>query len=152
MKPANLKRPSKFEDPDVDVASHIRAPKIQLRELKIGQQFRGRVVSTHDFGCFVDIGAERDGLVHRSCMSRKGIASVKDFVMRGQMVDVWVKSVEFTVKGNLLGLTMIEGLTAGGGRQQQEYKQPTARPGRRHTFRARRSPTALQGNVLETYQ
>jgi len=105
------------EEPDVDVASRIRAPPLRLSELKVGQKFRGEVVGTPPFGCFVRIGAERDGLVHISKMSRDRVDSVEDFVMQGQMVDVWVTNVD--VDSEKLGLTMVEGFT-GGGRQPQD--------------------------------
>ncbi|CAI2302657.1 unnamed protein product [Caenorhabditis sp. 36 PRJEB53466] len=38
-----------------------------MRDLQIGQRFTGVVANKTDFGVFVDIGVENDGLVHISC-------------------------------------------------------------------------------------
>jgi len=54
---------------------HVRppTPKIALSDLEPGQKFTGRVVSVAGFGAFVDIGAERDGLVHISKIANERI-------------------------------------------------------------------------------
>jgi len=41
-------------------------PKTALQDLKIGSKVKGKVSNVMEFGAFVDIGAERDGLVHVS--------------------------------------------------------------------------------------
>lgn len=103
------------EEPDVDVQSRLRLPRIKLADLEVGQRFRGSVVSTPPFGVFVDIGAEKDGLVHISRMSEDRVENVEEYVMMGQEIDVWIASVE----DGKFGLTMVEGLTDTG-RQPQD--------------------------------
>jgi uncharacterized protein len=47
-----------------------------------------------DFGAFVDIGIKNDGLVHISQMSDKFIKHPMDIVSIGDIVKVWVLSVD----------------------------------------------------------
>jgi protein Tex len=63
-----------------------------LEELKVGIKVEGVVTSVTDFGRFVDIGAEQDGLVHISQLSqaqREGPEAVKV----GDRITVYVVSV-----------------------------------------------------------
>eukprot|EP00435_Cladocopium_sp_Y103_P067595 s598_g30.t1 len=50
----------------------------------------GTVKSVLDFGAFVDIGAERDGLLHISRISQERIANIYAVLSKGQQVDVWI--------------------------------------------------------------
>jgi uncharacterized protein len=59
-----------------------------------------------DFGAFVDCGVKEDGLVHLSRMSKKFIKHPLDKVSVGQIVKVWVVSVD--VAKSRIELTMIE--------------------------------------------
>lgn len=64
--------------------------RVDLAKVRNGMYFEGVVVTTADFGAFVDIGAERDGLVPKSLISNRYIDSVDDIVEIGQKVDVWL--------------------------------------------------------------
>jgi len=69
------------------------APSIET--LRQGQQLTGIVVRVEDtLGAFVDIGTEREGLVHISAMSRLRVKRASDIVREGDRVTVWVKSVD----------------------------------------------------------
>lgn len=57
------------------------------------------------FGAFVDIGAERDGLVHISNLRRERVNRVEDVVSPGQAVQVWVGKVD--AAAGRVELTMI---------------------------------------------
>merc|ERR1712062_244146 len=48
------------------------------------------------FGCFVDVGAEKEGLVHISQISGTYVEDIEAVVEPGQMVTVWVKSYDLT--------------------------------------------------------
>jgi small subunit ribosomal protein S1 len=66
-----------------------------MRALNQGQRLTGVVTSVQDdLGAFVDIGAEKEGLVHISEMSKSRVARASDITSEGQTVTVWVKSVD----------------------------------------------------------
>lgn len=90
-----------FDDDEEDYLHRI-----QVSELKIGQELDGVVNSVRDFGAFVDVGADRDGLVHISRISEGFVDDIAMFVAAGQQVKVWVTGV--TEEGKL-SLSMIEG-------------------------------------------
>mmetsp|Transcript_71449 Transcript_71449/g.209430 ORF Transcript_71449/g.209430 Transcript_71449/m.209430 type:complete len:234 (+) Transcript_71449:558-1259(+) len=45
-----------------------KGPLLAFEELSIGQKLKGHVTKIVEFGAFVDVGAERDGLIHSSNM------------------------------------------------------------------------------------
>ena len=57
-----------------------------------------------DFGAFVDIGVHRDGLVHISQLSGRRVRHPSEVVSVGDVVTVWVLSVE--KDKNRISLTM----------------------------------------------
>jgi polyribonucleotide nucleotidyltransferase len=59
-------------------------------EVKIGKIYTGRVVSIKDFGAFVEIAPETDGLCHVSELSDRYVERVTDFVNMGDEVKVKV--------------------------------------------------------------
>ena len=59
-------------------------------EVKVGRIYSGRVVSIKDFGAFVEIAPETDGLVHVSELSDKYVDQVTDYVNIGDEVKVKV--------------------------------------------------------------
>jgi len=59
-------------------------------EVKIGKIYAGRVVSIKDFGAFVEIAPETDGLCHVSELSDQYVQNVNDFVQVGDEVRVKV--------------------------------------------------------------
>ncbi|NIS82143.1 MAG: S1 RNA-binding domain-containing protein [Anaerolineales bacterium] len=68
--------------------------RLSLSDLKPTMKLEGRVTKTELFGAFVDVGAERDGLVHISMLKPGGVYRVDDVVREGQVVEVWVHRVE----------------------------------------------------------
>merc|ERR1740138_259687 len=100
----------KWEDPDGGPETSMLSPEdmkyppIPLDKLEVGQKYTGTVVNTAPFGAFVDIGAERQGLVHISCLKDGFVDNVDDVVESGQEVEVWVKSIQ----DGKVGLTMVE--------------------------------------------
>ncbi|MEZ0229123.1 MAG: polyribonucleotide nucleotidyltransferase, partial [Planctomycetota bacterium] len=63
-------------------------------EVKIGTQFRGKVVSIKDFGAFVEIFPGQEGLVHVSELADGYVERVTDVVKMGDVVDVEVIDVD----------------------------------------------------------
>lgn len=58
-----------------------------------------------ELGCFVDVGADRQGLVHRSKISKSYVPVLSEAVQTGQTVKVWVRAV--SPQGRL-DLTMVD--------------------------------------------
>ncbi len=63
---------------------------VDWKDLKDGQIYTGTVTRTENFGAFVNIGAEREGLVHISELSHDYIKSPTEVVNVGDEVQVQV--------------------------------------------------------------
>src|SRR5207237_6350174 len=63
-------------------------------EVKVGKIYTGRVVSIKDFGAFVEIAPETDGLCHVSELSDKYVDRVNDVVNIGDEVKVKVLLID----------------------------------------------------------
>jgi small subunit ribosomal protein S1 len=72
----------------------IRPLDLEWREIEPDMVLKGKVTRLEKFGAFVDIGAERPGLVHISEMAHDYIKSPGDFVKEGDEVEVKVLSVD----------------------------------------------------------
>jgi polyribonucleotide nucleotidyltransferase len=59
-------------------------------EVKVGKIYSGKVVSIKDFGAFVEIAPETDGLCHVSELSDRYVQSVTDYLNVGDEVQVKV--------------------------------------------------------------
>lgn len=71
----------------------IKPPAVSWNELAPGQVHKGTVVRIEKFGVFVDIGAERPGLVHISELATGYVATPNDVVQKGDEVEVKVLGV-----------------------------------------------------------
>jgi transcriptional accessory protein Tex/SPT6 len=71
-----------------------RKKRTALSELAVGTELQGKVKGIKDFGIFVDIGAESDGLVHISQMSASFVANPNDLAKVGDSVAVRVLNVD----------------------------------------------------------
>ena len=99
-----LVRPSR--DPREDLpAPLLRKDVLKLEDLQTGMELQGTVRNVVDFGAFVDIGVKQDGLVHISKLSNKFVKHPLDIVSVGDVVTVWVDSVDHN-KGRV-ALTML---------------------------------------------
>ena len=67
---------------------------LEWREIEIDLITKGTVSRIEKFGAFVDIGAERPGLVHISEMTHDYIKNVSDVVKEGDEVEVKVLDVD----------------------------------------------------------
>ena len=99
-----LTRPER--DPRDDLpAPLLKKDVLQLEDLKAGMELQGTVRNVVDFGAFVDIGVKQDGLVHISKLSNKFVKHPLDVVSVGDIVTVWVDSIDLN-KGRV-ALTML---------------------------------------------
>ena len=88
-----LQRPGR--DPRVDLPGPIfRSGVLKLDDLSAGMELTGTVLNVVDFGAFVDIGLKDTGLVHISQMADRFISSPHEVVAVGDIVTVWVQSVD----------------------------------------------------------
>lgn len=79
---------------------------IKLSELRPKAQLSGKIKKIELFGAFVDVGAERDGLLHISQLRKERTNRVEDVVSLAQEVRVWVRKVD--AAAGRIDLTMIE--------------------------------------------
>ncbi len=101
---SELQKPGR--DPREDLPKPIlRTDVLEMKDLTPGMELTGTVRNVIDFGAFVDIGVHQDGLVHISRMSTRFIRHPGEVVKVGDVVKVWVVSVD--EKKKRIALTMV---------------------------------------------
>lgn len=83
----------------------LRQDVLTMADLQPGMKLEGTVRNVVDFGAFVDIGVKHDGLVHASHMGPKYVRNPTTVVQVGDIVTVWVLSVD--LKRERIQLTMV---------------------------------------------
>ncbi|MBR0366935.1 MAG: RNA-binding transcriptional accessory protein [Clostridia bacterium] len=102
---SELQKPGR--DPRDDLPRPVlRTDVLDIADLKPGMALTGTVRNVIDFGAFVDIGVHQDGLVHISRMADRFIRHPSEVVRVGDVVKVWVVSVDARKKR--IALTMVE--------------------------------------------
>ena len=127
---------------------------LKLEDLIPGMELKGTVLNVVDFGAFVDIGLKDSGLVHISQLANRYIKTPHDVVSVGDVVTVWVMSVDQERKR--VSLTMVKpgterqrGAAQGGQRRGQgggEQREGQAGQGQGRRDRAR--PPRPSGSAL----
>jgi polyribonucleotide nucleotidyltransferase len=69
------------------------------REIEIGQTYQGRVVSTKEFGAFVEVLPGKEGLVHISELADFRVKRTEDVANVGDII--WVKCIGIDDKGRV---------------------------------------------------
>lgn len=82
----------------------LRTDVMDMNDLKEGMELKGTVRNVIDFGVFVDIGVHQDGLVHISQITNRFIKHPSEVLKVGDIVTVWVLSVDVDKKR--ISLTM----------------------------------------------
>ena len=85
---------------------------------EIGRIYTGRVVRVTDFGAFVEILPNTDGLVHISQLDSERVNRVEDVVRMGDEITVMVTDIDPTGKIRLSRQAVLEGWTAEEARQK----------------------------------
>lgn len=85
----------------------LRTDVLTIEDLTEGMELEGSVRNVVDFGAFVDVGVGQDGLVHISKLSHDYVKHPKDVVAVGDIVTVWIDSVDLN-RGRI-GLSMVGG-------------------------------------------
>ena len=107
--PTLLDIAKELEKPGRDPRDELPKPMLRqdimsMDDLKPGMELTGTVRNVIDFGAFVDIGVHQDGLVHISQITNKFIKHPSEVLKVGDIVTVWVLSVESAKKR--ISLTM----------------------------------------------
>ena len=136
----------RYEHPPIVLKQGLK----QFEDLKEGDELSGPILNIVDFGVFVDIGLKDCGLVHLSQMANRFVRSPHDVATVGDVVRVWVISIDQERKR--VSLTMLPP----GARQRGGDRRPRAaaaaatskadRPGRSQAaaaIRGRRRPGAI---------
>jgi len=93
----------------------------------IGRIYTGKVVRTTDFGAFVEILPNVDGLVHISQLDTQRVSKVEDVVRVGDEITVMVTGIDEQGKIRLSRQAVLEGWTA---EEAAEHDRPRGgRPG-----------------------
>jgi len=88
----------------------IKPLDLEWREISKNMVVKGKVTRLEKFGAFVDIGAERPGLVHISEMTHDYIKSPGDVVKEGDEIEVKVLNVNRQKKQIKLSMKALEDL------------------------------------------
>jgi len=86
----------------------IKPLDLEWRELSKDMVVKGKITRLEKFGAFVDIGAERPGLIHISEMTHDYIKSPEDVVKTGDEVEVKILSVNRQKKQIKLSMKALE--------------------------------------------
>ena len=78
--------------PRIDLTM-IEPPAVTWQEIKVNQVYEGKVERIEKYGVFIDIGAERPGLIHVSELAHGFVSDPKDVVKVGDVISARVINV-----------------------------------------------------------
>jgi len=82
----------------------IKPLDLEWREIKTGLQVKGKVVRLETFGAFVEIGAERPGLIHISEMAHGYVRTPSDVMKEGDEIEAEI--IDFNRKKKQIKLSI----------------------------------------------
>ena len=88
-----VKKVVKKDDEERIELTMVPPLELEWRDIKVGNQVKGKVVRLEKFGAFVEIGAERPGLIHISEMAHGYVKQPSDVVKEGDEVEVEIIDV-----------------------------------------------------------
>jgi transcriptional accessory protein Tex/SPT6 len=120
----------------------IKPLDLEWREIDKDMVIKGKVTRLEKFGAFVDIGAERPGLVHISEMAHDYVRSPGDLVKEGDEVEVKILSVNRQKKQIKLSMKALEEPPVKVAKEVlvQPAPKPTAEPAEKEEL----IPTAME--------
>ena len=126
-----------------------RGSKTSLEDLKQDVVVPGRIVRLVDFGAFVDIGAQTDGLLHISQLPGGFVRHPSEVVQVGQ--EVQVRILEVDMDRRRISLSMKTGEESGQQRTARPQRQrgPERGPRGQRPSRSRRSSAPQQMTVQD---
>ncbi len=102
----------------------VEPPDVQWKELKKGQIHTGKVVRLERYGAFVDIGAERPGLLHVREMSKGYVKHPSDVVKAGEEVEVRILKVDRQKRQIDLTMNMDEAIAEIEDEEEEPFLSP----------------------------
>ncbi len=130
----------------------IRPVLLKWRDMKPGMVLSGKVVRMERFGAFVEVGAERPGLVHVSELSADYVHNPEEIVQVGEEVEVTILEVDRKKRQIRLSMKSdIEEEVEAEEEEQEPEKPPTAMELalRKALERAESDAAEAEGNGLE---
>lgn len=104
---------------------------MEWREIKPGMTVKGKVVRLETFGAFVEVGAERPGLIHISELAHSYVRTPSEVVREGDEVEAKVLEVNRRKKQIKLSIKALQELPEnlqmqqrGGSRPKQQKEEP----------------------------
>jgi small subunit ribosomal protein S1 len=88
--------------------SMVEPSGLDWSDIRNGQIYTGKVVKIEKFGAFIDIGAERPGLIHISELANYRVEVVTEIVKMGDMVEVKVIGVDSRKRQIKLSMKALE--------------------------------------------
>lgn len=118
----------------------IKPLELEWREIKPDMVVKGKVVRIENFGVFLDIGAERPGLIHISELAHGYVRTPADVVKEGDELEAKVidvnkkkKQIKLSVKA-LLPEPVQEEVT-------EPVREPKKEPGKEKPRRSKKNPS-----------
>lgn len=157
-----VKKVARKDDEERVELTMVRPLDLEWREIKIGNTVKGKVVRLEKFGAFVEIGAERPGLVHISEMAHGYVKVPSDVVKEGDEIEAQVIEVNRRKKQIKLSMKALqpEPEVVVEEKPKPSPKQNPARfatdpnrdkkPARKPRRRAEEDNTALMNSINET--
>ena len=128
----------------------IKPLDLEWREIDKDMVIKGKIMRMERFGVFVDIGAERPGLVHISEMTHGYIKDPGDLVKEGDQVEVKVLNVNRQKKQIKLSMKALEEPPVKAARETP--KEPVAKPEPEEAASDLPTPTAMEIALREAME
>ena len=90
------------------MAAAIKMVEEIVKEVEVGEEYEGPVVRIEDFGAFIQILPNKDGMVHVSEISWDHVNKPSDVLKMGQVVKVKVKEIDDRGRVNLSMKALLE--------------------------------------------
>lgn len=129
-------------DPDRNqiMVSMVKPLAVEWNDLEVGQVYDGRVTRLENFGAFIDIGAEREGLVHVSELSHDYVkhpsetlrvddevkVQVLGFSRRKRRIDLSTKALQQKAEPEVQVFVRDDGKVAAYEQEEEDFDMPTA--------------------------
>jgi len=84
-----------------NVMRAVEIIKAIVEPIEVGRVYKGKVARIMNFGAFVEIAPEKEGLVHISQLDKKRVEKVEDVVNIGDVIDVKVTEIDSMGRINL---------------------------------------------------
>lgn len=141
----------------------MRKPlQLEWREINKDMVVKGKVVELEKFGAFVDIGAERPGLVHISELTQGYVKNASEVVSVGDEVEVKIldfnrrrKQIKLSMKALQPGLDEIEGVKITPARPARKKKKASRKkeaPVEAEEKQAENEPTFMEIAMREAME